>query len=130
MGLNVHTFRQRAARRGGFWFGRFKGSEAGERVRLDPRAGSSGLYFDEDALTRADGGCVDYCLLVPDRYQGEACRPTRVVQGFIILSHVRDAVIENHEHVRAVILAEPVAGAEVLVDPYMHSSRIGPRRLR
>ena len=37
-----------------------------------------------------------------------------------VLDHVRDAVLELHEHVVAVVDAEAVAGAEVLVDPDTH----------
>ena len=40
-----------------------------------------------------------------------------------VLGHVGDAVLELHEHVRAVVDAQPVAGAQVLVDPHAHGRR-------
>ncbi len=54
---------------------------------------------------------------------GEAPRATRIVQRLAALGHVGDAVLQLHEDVGAVIDAEAIAGAEVLVDPDTHGAR-------
>ena len=43
-----------------------------------------------------------------------------IVEGDAQLRDVGDAVLQLHEHVRAVVEAQAVAGAEVLVDPDPH----------
>ena len=38
------------------------------------------------------------------------------------ISHVREAVLEQHEHVRAVIGAQAITRTEILADPDAHSA--------
>ena len=44
----------------------------------------------------------------------------RVVERHAELGDVGDAVLELREHVGAVVDAQPVAGAQVLIDPHPH----------
>ena len=60
---------------------------------------------------------------------GEAPGAARIVEQLADLGHVGDAVLELDEHVRAVIEAQAVAGAQVLVDPHPHERHAtGQRR--
>ena len=74
--------------------------------------------FDEDALARAALDGVDRRLLVAAgdverSVVGAGDHETAVVD-------VADAVVEHDEQVRAVIDAQPGAGAAVLIDPDLH----------
>ena len=61
----------------------------------------------------------------------QAARAARVVQRPAVLGDVGDAVLELHEHVGAVVDAQPVAGAQVLIDPHPHDETYeGYRRAR
>lgn len=84
------------------------------------------VELDEDALTGADRRCVDHCLFEPGRHEREARCASWVVQHLLVLLHVRDAVFEDLEHFRAVVFAQAIPGAEVLIDPHAHVRRIGP----
>src|SRR5690606_5753582 len=57
---------------------------------------------------------------------GQAARPAGVVQGPAALGHVGDAVLELDEHVGAVVEAQAVTGAQVLVDPHPHGDGTVP----
>ena len=50
----------------------------------------------------------------------EAAGAAGVIEGSAVLSDVGNAVFELNEHVGAVVNANSVAGAEVLVDPDTH----------
>lgn len=47
----------------------------------------------------------------------QAAGTARVVQHPAVLGDIGDAVLQQDEHVVAVVDAQPVAGAEVLIDP-------------
>jgi hypothetical protein len=74
----------------------------------------------------AVGGLLLFVLLIVlvvtrvDRRQ--TAGPTRVVECHPVLGDVRDAVLQLHEHVVAVVDAQPVAGAQILVDPHPHGT--------
>ncbi len=55
-------------------------------------------------------------------HPGQAARPTRIVEHLAALGDVGDAVLELHEHVGTVVDAQPVTGAQVLVDPHTHGA--------
>ena len=78
------------------------------------------IDLDEDALTRADFGGMDHVGDQPHRNNREAPRSTRVVERFARLAHVRDAVLEQDEHLRAMVHAQAVTCAQILVDPHVH----------
>ena len=46
--------------------------------------------------------------------------PTGVVLGSAVRRDVGDPVVEEHEHLGAVVDAQPVTGAEILIDPHPH----------
>ena len=51
---------------------------------------------------------------------GERAGAARIVEWHAELGDVGDAVLELGEHVGAVVDAQPVAGAQVLIDPHPH----------
>jgi hypothetical protein len=53
---------------------------------------------------------------------GETGRAARVGEHLVALLDVRQAVIEQREDVGSDLLAESVAGAEILVDPDLHGA--------
>ena len=59
-------------------------------------------------------------------HPGQASRSTGVVEDLATFDDVGDAVLELHEDVRAVIDAESITGAQVLVDPHSHGGRTVP----
>ena len=82
------------------------------------------IVLDEDTFTRAVERCVDDIRLeelpVGDRNHAQpAARIAREHSGGGI-SDIRDAILQQHEHLRAVIGAQPVTGAQVLIDPNVH----------
>src|SRR5262245_31401733 len=78
------------------------------------------VELDEDALAGAVERGVDHGTLVARRDDREAAAATRIVADPLTLTDVRDAVFELHEHVGAVVEAQAVTRAEVLVDPHPH----------
>ena len=86
------------------------------------RLGGGGVGLDEDALAGAHLRRVDHALDVAGGNHGEAARSTRIVERPAGLGDVRDAVFELDEDVVAMVDADPVAGAEVLIDPDTHDS--------
>ena len=77
----------------------------------------SSWHLDEDALAGAElGGCDDITFAVSWNKR-EALGTAGVVQSHTVLHDVRDPVLEHHEHIRGVILAQTVTSAEILVDP-------------
>jgi hypothetical protein len=79
-----------------------------------------GVELDEDALTGAGLGGVDGGLDVADGDPGEGSGTAGVVEGGAGLGDVGDPVLELGEDVGTVVDAQPVARAEVLVDPDTH----------
>lgn len=57
---------------------------------------------------------------------GKTARPTGVVECLAVLGDVGDAVLQLHEHVRAVVHTQAVTGAQVLIDPHTHDERTVP----
>src|SRR5690606_28505208 len=78
------------------------------------------LGLDEDALPRTVHRRVDHAPLVALGHGGEALVASGVVEHPVTVLHVRDAVLQEDEHLRTVVDAQPVARAEVLVDPDPH----------
>src|SRR5689334_2051493 len=77
--------------------------------------------LDVDALPGAGLGGVDHLLHDPHGHPGERSRTAGVVQrppGFL---DVGDAVLELVEDVGAVVDAESVSRAQVLIDPHPHA---------
>jgi hypothetical protein len=85
--------------------------EAGVGPRVD---------LDEDALAGASLGGVDRGLDVAAGDGGQGTGAAGVVERGPGLGDVSDAVLELGEDVGTVVDAQPVAGAEVLVDPDTH----------
>jgi hypothetical protein len=78
------------------------------------------LELDEDALAGTGLGRMDRGLDVAAGDGGERTGATRVVEGQSALGDVGDPVLELGEDVGAMVDAQPVARAEVLVDPDAH----------
>jgi hypothetical protein len=60
---------------------------------------------------------VDVAIADPSKAAG----PTRVVQWRTILGNVRDPIFKLDKDVRAVVDANSIAGAEVLINPNSHN---------
>ena len=69
---------------------------------------------------------MDHVAEMPFGHPRQAARPTRIVEHLAILGDVCDAVLELHEHVGAVIHAQTVTRAQVLVDPDSHGAGTVP----
>ncbi len=97
-------------------------------AQLDPLGAAVGVELgvgrrvdlDEDALSGAALGSVDGVLHASNGDTGQGSGSAGIVEGTGPLVHVGDAVLELHEHVGAVIDAQAIPGAEVLVDPDAH----------
>src|SRR4051812_39501947 len=76
--------------------------------------------FDEDALAGAFLGGLDRCFFHAGRDVGEPFRPTRVGEDLRAFLDVREAIVEQREDIGGDLFAEPVAGAQILVDPHLH----------
>ncbi len=93
--------------------------------------------FDEDALAGALLGGLDDRVELPVGDVGHAVRALGVAlrggEDRGALFHVGETVVEQGEHVGADLFAEPVTGAEILVDPDLHGlvvpSCVGPPEL-
>ena len=91
------------------------------RRRRRRSSGDAGaLDLDEDALAGAGHGGIDDPLDVARVHDGEAAGTTGIVERPALVGDVGDAVLELDEDIGAVIDAQPVAGAQVLVDPHPH----------
>jgi hypothetical protein len=88
--------------------------EVGVGARLD---------LDEDALAGTGLGGVDRTLHVAPGDGGERTGATGVVERGSALGDVGDPVLELGEDVGAMVDAQPVARAEVLVDPDTHGGK-------
>jgi oligopeptidase B len=84
--------------------------------------GADGLDVDEDALARARQGGVDDGLLVASGDFGKALPAAGIIEHILALDHVRDPIFQLGEDVGTMINAEPVARAQVLIDPYPHDA--------
>lgn len=95
------------------------GSDSPVDVDVEPGIGP-GVDLDEDALTRTGLGGVDGTLHVADGDRGQRPGTTGIVERRTTLTNVGDPVLQLDEDIGTVVDAEPVAGAEVLVDPDAH----------
>jgi hypothetical protein len=79
------------------------------------------VVLHEDAFAWAVHSGVDHRLGEPIRDGDDAGATTRVVaRDTGRVAHVGQAVLQKHEALRAVVGAQAVAGAEILVDPHPH----------
>jgi hypothetical protein len=85
-------------------------------------AGGIDLDLDEDAFTGTQFGCMDHIAEMSFGHPRQAARPAGIVEHLAALGDVRNAVLELHEHVGTVVDAQPVTGAQVLVDPDTHGA--------
>src|SRR4029453_18132200 len=86
------------------------------------------ILLEEDAFAGAHERGLDRPLLELARHR-DAGGPATGIAGDDAggrVTHVRDAVVEQDEQLGAVVGAQPVAGAEVLVDPNPHHTTIFP----
>src|SRR5262249_21944059 len=90
---------------------------------LDPPTrppGPGALLLDKDALPGALLGGLACRVLHALGDHGQALVPAGVVEDLVTLFDVREAVVEQGEHGRRNLFAEPVACAEILIDPDLH----------
>src|SRR5205085_10130741 len=93
---------------------------------LSSRAGEQGsVDLDEDALARALLGRLDHGVIHAVRHRGQALGPTRVAEDLVAFLHVGEPVVQQGEHGGGDLLAETVAGAQILIDPDLHDSFSG-----
>src|SRR5690606_15812253 len=76
--------------------------------------------LDEDALAGALLGGLDGGLFLTGGDRGDALGATRVGEDLVAVLHVGQPVVEKGEHGWCDLLAQSVAGAEILVDPDLH----------
>ena len=121
-GLAVRPDHRMVAHTGFLTVARYLGARGRDRDPPGPLSGRSGL--DVDALAGALLGGLDHGVELAVGDVGETFGALRVAlrrgvhRGALL--DVGQPVVEQGEHVRADLLAEPVAGAEVLVDPDLH----------
>jgi len=84
-------------------------------------------HLDEDALAGTRLGGVHHRLIVALRHEGQAPRPTRIVQRPPGFGHVGDSILELHEDVGAMVETQAVTRAQVLIDPHPHRDDANPR---
>src|SRR5690606_1056351 len=63
-------------------------------------------------------------LLLPGGDVGQALGAARIGEHLAALLHVRQAVVEEGEHVGGDLFAETVTRAEILVDPDLHRASV------
>src|SRR3954470_7457773 len=97
----------------------------GRADRRSARRGATGprvlLDLDEDALAGALLGGLDHGVELAVGDVGQTGGAARVREHLLALLDVGQAIVEQGEHVRGDLFAESVAGAEILVDPDLHS---------
>src|SRR5262245_44446293 len=80
------------------------------------------LDLDEDALAGALLGGLDGRFFLTRRHDGEAFGAAWITEDLVAFLDIGEAVVEEGEDVGGDLFAEPVAGAEILVDPDLHDS--------
>ncbi len=70
-----------------------------------------GFQLDENAFARAGDRSIDDALLGPVIHVRQAAGATRIVQRPAVLRDVRNAILQLHEHVRAMVDAQAITGA-------------------
>jgi hypothetical protein len=76
-------------------------------------------HFDEDALPRAFLYSIEYGVEILRAYLGHRRRTGRKHRHPKLITNKRQAIHQGEDW-RAKLLAESVAGTEILVDPYLH----------
>jgi hypothetical protein len=87
------------------------------------------IHLDEDAFPRAVVGGGDDGTVQPFANCDHRTRTPRVIPRRSLGLDVGNPVLELQKHVLAVIYAEPVAGAQVLVDPHAHRNNATGRAI-
>src|SRR5439155_23188636 len=87
-------------------------------------------HVEEDALARAVVRRVHDVTVQARRDGGQPLGHAGVVVDAGAVLHVGDPVLEQGEDLRAVVGAQPVPGAEVLVDPHPHPTQPTGARAR
>lgn len=91
------------------------------------------LRLDEDALSGTFLGRFDRYVLLAYRNESDSGAtlgvPLRFSEYPVSLADVGQTVVEKYEDVGCYLLTEPVAGAEILIDPNLHITDLRvPRR--
>src|SRR5579871_1105150 len=85
------------------------------------RLGGWGLLdLDEDALPGAFLGGLDDRVVHAGGHVGQPFGAARVTEDLRALFHVGQAIVEQREDGGSDLLAQPVAGAQILIDPDLH----------
>src|SRR6516165_5426558 len=91
------------------------------------------LRLDEDALPGALLGGLDHGVQQPVGDLGHAVStlgvPLSRGEDFAAFLHVGQTVVQQREHVGADLFAQPVTGAEILIDPDLHPGGL-PRAVK
>lgn len=82
------------------------------------------IEFDENAFTWAHLGRAHDRQVITLLYSCEAPRTSRIVQCDAAFGDIGDSVFELNEHVWAVVDAQTISGAQVLVDPHAHRANV------
>ena len=90
------------------------------------RVGRVRSGLDVDALAGAFLGGFDHGVELAVGDLGEPVGSLRVAlrlgEDLAALDHIGEAVVEQREHIGCDLLAQPIAGAQILVDPDLHVS--------
>jgi len=73
--------------------------------------------LEEDALAGTDQGCSYNCVLMLFGNEGLAFGHSWIVEDSAVFAHIGDAVFEQGENLGYDIDAQPISGAEILIDP-------------
>lgn len=95
--------------------GRDSGAHVGVNVGID-----GNVDFKEDALPRAYLGRPDHIVDPPRRHCNKASRSAGIVLRYASGDDVRDPVFEQGKDIGRMVDTQPVAGAQILVDPNLH----------
>jgi len=79
-----------------------------------------GLRLDEDALPGALFGGFDHGVELRIGKLREAFDTARFREDLVAFLDVGQAVVEKREDIRSDLFAEPVTGAQILIDPDLH----------
>jgi hypothetical protein len=86
------------------------------------------LHFDEDALSGALFSGFNSAVVVLFDHVCEALGSARVRKHLATFTDVGQAIVEQCEHGRGDLLAQAIARAQVLIDPYLHThDALSPR---
>lgn len=83
-----------------------------------------GVDLDEDALPWAQICSLDDRSDQAGRNKRQGTGPSRVIERLTGLGHVGDPVLQQDKDIRAVVDAQTVPGAQVLIDPHPHADTV------